>query len=143
MKEQQLKALGHQGPVCYNNQCPRREQCLRWLANGHANEKPLVLSVVNIQNAEVNSGNCPLFAADKTVTVWRGMTRFYHDMPHHTELAIKEHLIRNLTRTRYYKLRKGELPINATLRADIERVCRQHGWTEPLVFDSTGEEYLW
>lgn len=79
MKEQQLKALGHQGPVCYNNQCPRREQCLRWLANGYANEKPLVLSVVNIQNAEVNSGNCPLFAADKTVTVWRGMTRFSHD----------------------------------------------------------------
>ena len=129
--------------ICLSSDCPLRERCLRWQVGQLPDEQPRLLTIVNTLHAENNNSNCAYYRDVKPVRVAIGMVHFFYDMPHHTELAIKDSIIRHFTRTRFYKMRKGDVPITPDDQTVITSICRKHGWTASPAYDRYEERYLW
>lgn len=72
-----------------------------------------------------------------------GMVHFYEAMPGAMEHEIKKRLFEIFTRVGYYHIRRGERVITPDVEHEIERVCRECGWTGPLQFDGYSDELIW
>ncbi len=143
MKEELLREKALRYLVCYAGGCDRREHCLRWLAGPYVSDTDGVQTCVNVMNKEVRAGRCPFFKADEKVTMMRGFTHLYDDMPKRMGTAIRLELDAAYGHTMYYKYRNGELPVTPRMQKHIASVCRKHGWTASPVYDSSTEEYDW
>ena len=129
---------------CFNDSCPRHNQCLRWEVGKYIDPATRTVTCVNPRHQDEKRRPCSLFRNNKPVTLPVGMkTRFYYDMPSHTAKAIKNALISHTCRTTYYKYHNGERPITPALLATIHSVCEQEGWTQPLQFDGEVTDYVW
>lgn len=143
MDEQLLREKAKNLLVCYSGSCERRQHCLRWIAGPYVSETDRVLTCVNVMNAEVRAGRCPLYRADVPMTMKRGFTHLYDDMPKRIGTAIRLELDRHFGHTMYYKLRNGKQSITPDMQRHIAEVCQKHGWTAEPVYDETTEEYDW
>ena len=128
--------------VCFNGECPLREQCLRWTVGHYVDPALRVVTSVNPHYALAGEG-CDLFRDNRPVTMPVGMTRFYLDMPGQMERSIKRRLIAHSCRATYYIYHRGDRPIPPDLLALIRQVCREEGWQGPLRFDGEVTDYVW
>lgn len=128
---------------CFCNQCPRHKNCLRWEAGQYIDPKLHVTNCISPLYGKAQDGSCEFFRDNKPLTMPVGMKNFYCNMPGHIERAIKSTLIDHSCRATYYKYHRGDRPINPKFLADIQNVCRQFGWTEPLHFDGEVTDYWW
>lgn len=130
--------------VCFNDHCPRHEQCLRWQVGHHVAPSQHVVTCINPHYAPVAEGRCDHFRDARAVTMHVGMkSRFYRDMPAHIARGIRDTLIAHNCRATYYHYHNGHRPIPPKYEAFIRRTCIQHGWTQPLHFDEEMEDYVW
>lgn len=129
--------------LCYNTSCELREHCLHWLAGPYVPETDKVCTVVNVMNKDVREGNCPFYKSDEKITMKRGFTHLFDDMPKRIGTAIRLELGEAYGHTTYYKYRNGKLPITPKMQEHIAQVCHKHGWTAEPVFDETTIEYNW
>ena len=129
--------------VCFNGQCTQREHCLRWLVGQHVPETLFAATVVNPRFIATAGGECPAYRNDQPQRIHVGMVHFYDAMPGAMEKTIKARLIERYSRVVYYQYRRGERPITPEVEQEIERTCRECGWTAPLAFDSCADEVLW
>jgi hypothetical protein len=130
--------------VCYNEQCPLHTKCLRYDVGQYVPAGQLLVTSVSPAYEHALDGNCTLFSDNTPVTMKVGMkNRFYMDMPAYIATKIKGRLIAHTCRSTYYKYHNGKRPIPPTLLSFIESVCREEGWTGPLVFDGEVKDYVW
>lgn len=129
--------------VCFLDHCPLHDHCLRWLAGCHADTAPVSHVAVNPHHPQAGSTSCVAYRPAVQTVMKRGMTSFYHDMPSYMERDIRNHLIQLFTRTRYFKMRRGDLPVTPAEQQQIAAVCHEHGWTGPLRYDSEQKEWMW
>lgn len=129
--------------VCFIDQCPLHENCLRWLVGCEAPTDTLMLPSVNPRHPETGTEQCPHYRQEQYVNMARGMMNFYDNMPGRTERAIKHRLISMFSRKTYYDYRKGVRLIPPDIQAQIEQVCQEEGWTGELNYDGWEKEILW
>lgn len=129
--------------VCFNDQCPRREQCLRWLTGCHVAPQLVSTVSVNLRNPQVGSEQCMLYRPKVRVTMKRGLTLFYVNMTSRQEHAIRQELISIYNRKVYYQMRNGHRLITPEQQQEIEQVCRSHGWNGPFLYDGEEEDFAW
>lgn len=129
--------------ICFNDLCPRREQCLRWLAGCHIDPQLVSTVSVNLRNRQVSGEQCNLFRPKMKVAMKRGLTLFYVNMTGSQERMIRRQLIDIFNRKVYYQLRNGRRLINPEQQQVIEQVCRSHGWNGPFQYDGEELEYNW
>ena len=129
---------------CFNDHCPRRNQCLRWEVGKYLDPSVGVITSVSPHYRGVADGHCDLFRDNQPVTMPVGMnTRFYYDMPTHVARAIKSGLITHNCRATYYQYHNGQRPITPDYLALIHTLCQQAGWSQPLQFDGEVTDYVW
>ena len=143
MDEQLLREKAKHYLVCYYNGCKLHKHCLRWLAGPYVPERDNVQTCVNVTNKDVKAGHCRFYKSDELLTMKRGLRQFYDDIPKKKAIAIRKELDEYYGHTMYYKYRNGVLPVTPAMQEHIAEVCRNHGWTEDLVYDETTEEYDW
>lgn len=141
--EKILKQKAEKYLVCFNDQCPKHEHCLRWQVGLYVPVKQMTITCVNPKLKLSAKGGCSSFREDQIKKVAKGMVHFYDDMPRKLEVAIKTELIATFTRVGYYDMRKGLRPITSDLERMIRQVCRNHGWTKKLHFDDYVDELIW
>ena len=129
--------------VCFIDDCPLHETCLRWVVGQYADQNLVSHISVNPRNPRMGGDDCQMYREKVRVKVKRGLTQFYHEMPGYKEQAIRRQLISHFGRKRYFQMRKGEAFIYPADQQVIERVCQQHGWTAPLVYDGEEEDWQW
>ena len=129
--------------MCFIDECPLREQCLRWLVGQYASTVQYYTMSVNPHHPQVGDDNCVLFQPNKRVKMKRGMTHFYHDMPGYLEHSIRTALIAAFGRKHYFEMRRGDRLITSQQQQVILNTCHRFGWTAPLVFDGEQEDYVW
>lgn len=129
--------------VCFANDCPLHAHCLRWRVGQVASDTVRQQTVVNPHHPDNCNAHCKFYRNDRPVLVGIGMAGFFHDMPHYQELAIKKDIIGHFTRTRFYRMRKGTIPVSPDDQSLIAAICRQHGWTAEPRYDHYKELYLW
>ena len=129
--------------LCFNDACPLSVHCMHWLVGRHADVCGTVVHVVNPRHPSVQDGECRHFREKLRVAMKTGMRNFYADMSGCQEHAIRTRLIEIFNRRVYYAMRNGQRLITPEEQQTIADVCRQHGWTGPLAFDSERADYLW
>ena len=144
LQEKIFKEKAETYTVCYNQQCPLHEHCLHYDVGPFVQRWQRVVPAVSPYYEHSSDGQCDLFKDNKPVKMMVGMKKhFYFDMPARIASSIKNRLINHTCRATYYKYHNGKLPIPPQLLSYIEKVSREAGWTQPLVFDDEVEGYAW
>ena len=129
--------------VCFADSCPLHEQCLRWLVGQYVSTDLPAYNAVNPRNPQNGGERCAMFRKKQRVMMKRGMINFYHEMPGHTERAIRASLIAAFGRKPYFEMRKGDRLITPDAQQYILDTCRHFGWQGPLVYDGEQEDWEW
>lgn len=129
--------------VCFNNECPLHEHCLRWQVGLYVPEQRYSVICFNPNHMHYEGDTCPGYRSDQPQRIPRGMVNFYAAMPGAMEVSIKRLLIDYYSRAIYYSYRRGDRPITPAVQQVIIDACRQCGWTAPPVFDSYSDELVW
>ena len=130
--------------VCFAEQCPKREQCLRWKVGQHAPVTMGFCSCVNPRCQDAATDRCPHYRTTEKVMMAKGMTRiFTDDMPRRVEKYVRNTLIARYHRTYYFEYRNGSRLIPPAMQREVLRLFRQAGWNEEVKFDSYIEDYEW
>jgi hypothetical protein len=144
ISEAQLREKASHYLVCYVNQCPLHESCLRWKLGPYKDPEEHVIECQNPMDKHATDGQCVNYRNATPVRMPLGMKQaFYHDMPHHIERSIKDTLINHYGRTNYYRYHSAHRPITPDVLQVIQSVCQRFGWTQPLQFDAEVEDYVW
>lgn len=144
LSEAQLREKASHYLVCYVEQCPLHESCLRWKLGPYTDPEEHVIMCQNPMDQHATDGHCVNYRNATPLRMPLGMKQaFYHDMPYHMERDIKDTLISHFGRTGYYRYHSARRPITPDVLQVIQTVCLRFGWTEPLRFDGEVEDYVW
>ena len=145
VEKELLIKKAHEGyTVCTIDDCPLRQQCLRWLVGQHVPNSASTYRCVNPHFEGVATASCPMYRSDQKVRFAKGMTHlFTSDMPRRVESAVRYGVIGLTNRTYYFEYRNGSRLIPPKLQEDICDLFRENGWTGEVVFDGYVEKYDW
>lgn len=130
--------------VCFQQACPLREDCLRWLVGEEMPATKWYYTCVNHRMEGVGTSQCPNHRPRKKVMMARGMTgTFTADMPQRVLRGVRSDLISVFGRTTYFKYRRGENLLHPTQQERVKSIFRRHGWTEEVRFDRYEEHFDW
>ena len=129
--------------VCFLDQCPLHDQCLRWIVGQYVDTMPFAQTAINPRNPKVGGAHCAMFRKKQRVLMKRGFKNLYLDMPGRMEYHIRHHLIQIWGRKKYFEMRRGDRLITPEQQQDVIDVCRHHGWKGPIVYDGEQEDWLW
>ena len=130
--------------VCFAEQCPLKEQCLRWKVGEQMPNTQSHYDCVNQHYQDVGTEHCSLFRNKEKVQFAKGMMHIFNDkMPRRLEPAVRYGLISKHCRTYYYEYRKGERLMSPAIQEEIRNLFRNEGWQEEVHFDSYIEDYDW
>ncbi len=129
---------------CLTADCPAAIRCLRRqaaLAVPVGTEQMLAINPRCVVPAAGEA--CPYFRSSASVRRPRGFLRAFNALPRSEAAHVATTLISRLDRRLYYRLRKGELPLNAAQQTLVEEVLIRHGAQSPIVFDAYEEGLDW
>ena len=130
--------------VCFSDECPLHEECLRWLVGQHIPKRQEQCACVNRRMDGAGTKECPMHRPSKKVMMAKGMTRIYtDDMPRKVERGVRSSLIAMTNRPYYFRYRNGTMLIPPQLQEKIRHLFRQYGWNERVEFDEYVEDYNW
>ena len=141
--EEAYKARDPHYLVCFREECPLHESCLRYDCGEYVDRQYYFVEAVNPKYPKVTTSECPVYRKNETLMMKTGLTQFYKKMTGEQERAIRAKLISHYNRKVYYWLRNGEKTITPEDQQFIEDVCRQHGYNGPFVYDSEHKEWVW
>ena len=108
VKELLIKKAQEGYTVCYVDECPLRNQCLRWQVGPHVPNTHSIYRCVNPHFEGVATTECPMYRSDQKVRFARGMLHiFTDDMPKRVEPAVRYGVIGLTNRTYYFEYRNG------------------------------------
>lgn len=142
-KEQMLRKKALSNMVCFMEQCPLHERCLRWQAGAYVPAERRVATCVSPRYEGAATEQCDLYCSDEPVHMPLGMRHFFDDMPARIAAGIRRSLINHNCRTTFYKYQSGRRPITPDYQRLIEAVCRRHGWNGPFNYDGEYVGYVW
>jgi len=130
--------------VCFADNCPLKERCLRYLVGQQMPDTTSSYHCVNPHFQDVGTANCSLFRKAEKVKYAKGMMHIFNDdMPKRIEPYVRQHLINSHCRTYYYEFRNGERLIPPTVQEEIRQYFREAGWNSAILFDGFVEDYEW
>ena len=143
-KEEVMREAAKKYLCCFNEQCPRHEQCLRWEVGRYIDRSRHLARCINPRYEGADDGACAFFRDNTPQVMPVGMREnFYLDMPAYMAKAIKRRLIDHNCRRTYYMYHNGSRPITPDYHQLIASVCKSEGWDGPLLFDGEVFDYAW
>ena len=143
-KELLMKKANEGYTVCYEEQCPLRDHCLRWQVGQHVPHTAYAYTCVNPNYQGVATTECPMYRKDQKVRFAKGMKHLFNDdMPKRVQDAVKFGVMGKSNRTYYYEYKNGSRLIPSALQEHIHNLFRENGWTEEVHFDSYVDDYNW
>ena len=129
--------------ICYSQTCPLRDNCLRSILAPYTPKDKMIINTVNLSVDKAQTKDCPLYRTAEPRRMPCGLTSIYHDMPAWMERTIKNRLILQYSRKRYYEYHNGTRPITPDVEAAIRKLLKSYGWTQDIQFNGYVEDYIW
>ena len=130
--------------VCFAEQCPRKEYCLRYLVGLQMPYTKSTYHCVNLRYQNVATEQCPLFRNSEKVKFAKGMKNIFNaDMPRRVEPFVRQRLIGKHCRTYYFEYRRGARLMPPAVQEEVRSLFREAGWNEEVHFDGYVEDYDW
>ena len=143
LQEEAFRAKVDHYLVCFVDNCPLHEQCLRWLVGQYVDAGLPSYNAVNPRNPKNGGDECAMFRPNRRVVMKRGFTNMYHEMPGYMERRIRQALIDEFGRKPYFEMRKGIRLVTPEQQQLITAICRRIGWQGTIVYDGEQEEWAW
>lgn len=128
---------------CFRDLCPRRGDCLRYLAGVHCTEKPYHICTVNPRRIPENPEDCPYFRSTEKVSIAWGVKKLLLNVPLQKSRVMKKQMLAHFGRNTYYRFYRRELPVSPAEQEYVRQLFRRHGVTEEPEFDEYTETYNW
>lgn len=129
--------------LCFNQQCEKKNCCLRQLAGAKAPHT--VQQAVCVTPAAWADGMCSQFVEATPVSLARGFDRAFlclhsRDARHELRLALTEYFG---SRGSYYRHKHGERLLTPDRQQTVESLFRRYGYQQPEVFDEHILDYCY
>lgn len=128
--------------VCLQEDCPMAATCQRKLFGqlmpADTEEHNIVLPVAR------NGGNrCTKYVETRTYTMAWGMMHLFDEVKDYEKTPIRQKVMELFgNRMQFYRYRRALRPVDPDMQQRIAEVFRNFGYTQPLQFDRTTEEFL-
>ena len=134
-----LKTMPKNYTVCLSKDCPRAEQCLRYLA---VCDNYLTSQQLTVVNPAVNHGEkCKFYRENKVVTMAYGMKDSFHEVKADHLAPLHKALAEEFGRSNFYRLRDGSMTITPQKQHLIRKIFRRFGYE--VVFDRMKDDIFW
>ena len=127
---------------CQNAQCPRAEECLRFLVTRYIDSKTEYFLIINPAYI-AEQKECPFFKPDSLTRFALGMTHLFDNLPHAKATKIRGTIRGYFGRTCFYRVGRKERLIKPEEQDFIRQTFINEGITEPPEFDKYIEQYAW
>lgn len=126
--------------ICFQDDCPMKDTCLRYaiacLAPAGLTHHSTVLPAAR------QDDHCSLFASKEPVQLAHGMKRLLPRAAHGELSKLREGMYAIFGSTsQYYRYRRGEWPITPEQQRRVEQLLSKYGFKCPPHFDSITTEY--
>lgn len=129
---------------CLAEGCTAAAQCLRYQAARALMEhkrQMWVLSPMYIRPAD--GEKCPCFLSTRPIRVARGFKRALGSVRTDKVKNAITDLMRLHSRRTYYRMRNGEIALNADEQQEVAAILTRYGAESPIVFDAYEEVAPW
>jgi len=138
MKELEYKDLPASWAYCFNEQCSKKDSCMKYLTT------TLIPADVNIGRVVLpkyyDEPECEYYHEKARVRVASGFEKLYCEVKKKEVAVIRQELYDILdSRTSYYRYSSGEKFLTPEQQEQVLAVFRNHGYTENLEFDKYKE----
>ena len=126
--------------LCFNNSCPLRDNCMRYLSGSHAPEEletsPCVLPHT------LKDGTCRWFDKVTVVTMASGFRHLYDKVLHQDYTRMRKSLTTFLHGSKfYYQYMRGERPLSPEQQEGIRQIVRSYGYDWEVPFERYYQDY--
>lgn len=128
---------------CFNENCPRKGECLRHLTALHAPKSIPAIKALNPAAYPADADSCPYFRSSQKMRLAWGMSTMFDDIPYRTAVSLKSAIHHLYPKTTYYRIAHQERPLSTKEQEEIARVFVQNGVTTPPRYDRYTEGYDW
>ena len=140
MKELSYKDAPHDWAICYQDDCPMKDSCLR---RAIARLAPATLKKHVTVLPSVREGDkCSFFATAEPVCIARGMKGMLPSVGSERVTAIRHGLYGLFgSQANYYRYRRGMYDITPEQQARVSRLFKKYGFTGEVKYDQTRIDY--
>lgn len=129
---------------CLAEECTAAAQCLRYQAARALMEHKDQLWVLSPMYIRPTDGEkCPYFQSIKPICVARGFKRALGSVRTDKVKAAITALISLHSRRTYYRMRNGEIALDADEQKKVADILTKYGAEQPIVFDAYEEVAAW
>ncbi|MBQ6747201.1 MAG: hypothetical protein IJR07_09195 [Bacteroidaceae bacterium] len=128
--------------VCWNNNCPLKDNCLRYLGSTHVLKDRIVPSV-NLNLVRPETGTCQMQRPVRKVRVAWGLKHIYDNLTARKKDAIYSQIHYGIGNTTYYHYYNERKPMSPEVQQYIRNVFAQHDIMEPVEFRRYEEVIDW
>lgn len=140
MKDIEYKDLPSSWAFCFNENCERKDSCMRQLTTRLIPDNKKTANVV-LPSHYCNNA-CEYYHEKRIVTVAWGFELLFTDVKAKDIAVIRKELFSLLdSRTSYYRYAKGERFLTPEQQEEVLSVFRRYGYTTNLQFDHYKEAW--
>lgn len=123
---------------CFNGQCPRSGDCLRFLT-GEAVPDSITSGQAVFPNA-LNGGNCPYYHLARKVRMAWGFRHLFDTVRVADVKLVRDRMTRLLKGvTNYYRYNHGKKRLSPEQQEEIRKIFAEYGYVENIEFDQYEE----
>lgn len=128
---------------CFNDQCPKTNDCLRRLAAINNTPDKSFITIVNPACFPSNGHTCPHFKPQSKSHMAWGITHLLDNVPHKDATELRNEMINHFNKSLYYRFYRKEHALSPDDQRYILQLFKEKGITEEPVYDYYTDEYNW
>lgn len=120
--------------LCFNSECDKHGECIRFLAGVHL--PPVVMGGPAVYPNAWKNGGCPYFKQTRIIYAAWGFRNLFKEIPQKDAQSLKARVTNYLGGpVQAYKYQYGECLLTPEQQEDIRQMFVEMGYTNDLVFD--------
>ena len=120
---------------CYLSQCPRHEECLRWIASQQV--EPDKLTSLCVMPKAMNQNPCPLYQKPEVQRMAFGFKKLFYDVKSRDETPLRDRIKAYLRgNSNYYRYNNGTRMLSPKQQEHIIDIFRKAGYEGELSFET-------
>ncbi|NDV60648.1 DUF6078 family protein [Bacteroides sp. 519] len=126
---------------CFNEQCSRKNQCMRYLVAQNSTSQYPSLCIVNPKCIPNNVANCPFFKSVSKVRLAWGIRHLLDNVPYKDGSIMRKQLISYFGRNIYYRIYRSERGLLPEEQEYIRQLFHKNGIEKGPEFERYTDEY--
>ena len=126
---------------CLDNQCVRRDDCMRYSVVQNISSQYAAITIVNPKRIPEDTDTCPHSRPIRKVQVAWGIKQLFEQIPYKNAVPMRKQILSYFGKTKYYRFYRQECGLMPEDQAYVNRLFKQNGITEAPKYEKYTEQY--